>query len=301
MADPTAQIDGRSYKLFFVRGHMRSGTNWLANVLNLHPRINVQGEFHLEILYKAYQHFTTASWSMGSHEPIKTMARESFDRLVRQAMLTVAEKKPEAAWIGDRTPAPVHPFLPDARHIIIMRDGRDVLVSWTFHQLRIGGPFNEPHRTNLTALREKFKEDPTYFDEHPEELLTDEAWVRDVAWGWSCYMRDHQEVLDQIDKGEVTGRVCQVRYEDLHADPEGERAKLYRFLDLDPAQAEELSEKNKTTAGFSRKDPMSFFRAGRVGDWQTYRNGRFERWFEDVAGEHLRHLGYEPSGVRAQA
>jgi len=36
--------DAREYRAFFLRGRMRSGTNWACNLLNLHPKINCHGE-----------------------------------------------------------------------------------------------------------------------------------------------------------------------------------------------------------------------------------------------------------------
>ena len=33
--------------VFLLRGFVRSGTNWMGRILNLHPDINCQGEFHL--------------------------------------------------------------------------------------------------------------------------------------------------------------------------------------------------------------------------------------------------------------
>ena len=33
-------------KFFVVRGFMKSGTNWLCRLLNLHPDISCAGEFH---------------------------------------------------------------------------------------------------------------------------------------------------------------------------------------------------------------------------------------------------------------
>ena len=40
-AEPVA-----THEYFFVRGHPRSGTNWIGALLNLHPQINCWGEFH---------------------------------------------------------------------------------------------------------------------------------------------------------------------------------------------------------------------------------------------------------------
>ncbi len=296
--DPTATgADGRTYRLFFVRGHMRSGTNWLANLLNLHPRVWVGGEFHFELAYRGMHRFMNEGWSLGSREPIRSRASDAVAGLVRSSMVDACEGRvaglpgaPEKArvdWIGDRTPAVIEEFLPGARYLHIARDGRDVLVSWTFHQLNTGGPFAEPYRTRMERHRAQFAEDPTHFLRHPEQLLTDEAWVRETARHWGTFMRDRARLDDAAHAGAFTGRVCDVLYETLHRDTDTERVRVYRFLDLDPAEAAPLRAEDHTRAGFAHDDPTSFFRRGQPGDWKRYRNGEWEAWFEAAAGEWL--------------
>ena len=41
------------HSFFFVRGHPRSGTNWVGALLNLHPQVNCFGEFHFEDIRNA--------------------------------------------------------------------------------------------------------------------------------------------------------------------------------------------------------------------------------------------------------
>lgn len=292
-APATATTGGRTFNLFFLRGHMRSGTNWCGALLNLHPKIVCEGEFHLEILASAVKRYTTEAWSLGSREPLKSKATAMFEQMVRESLLTLADRKPGALWLGDRTPAPVDPHIPGARHIVIIRDGRDVLVSWTFHQLRHGWPHNFPPKSEMQPLLERFKADPDLFTANPELLLSHEGWVRSQARQWRTYIREHHETIARANRGEISARILPIRYEDLHADTESGRAEMYRFLDLDPAEAEPLSEKSKTVAGFKREDPKSFYRKGAVGDWPPYFTPEASRWFAEEAGEELIEMGYE--------
>jgi hypothetical protein len=135
----TVVVDGRPRRICFLRGHMRSGTNWMGSLLNLHPKVVVDGEFHLEMLKDSLNRFTSETWSLGSREPIKSIAEDWFQELVRRTVATVVAKRPNAEWLCDKTPAPIDRFLPGAPNLVIVRDGRDVATSWTFHQLRIGG------------------------------------------------------------------------------------------------------------------------------------------------------------------
>lgn len=285
-------VGGRRYNIFFLRGHMRSGTNWCARLLNLHPRITVRGEFHLELIARAVGRFTTETWSMGSKEPLRSSARDLLKDFVRSSIATLAEENPDAEWLGDQTPAPIEPMLDGARHIVMVRDGRDVLVSWTFHQLRHGGPPSEPLRSELAPLREAFQRDPTHFKRHPEQLLSVEPWVRSEARHWKSYIREHAETIARADSGEIDARILMVRYEDLHADTELWRRRMYELLEVDPDEAGAISARTRTTAGFDHDDPTQFNRRGQVGDWKNYATDRFLAWFEEEAGEELREWGY---------
>ena len=288
-------------EFFFVRGHPRSGTNWVGALLNLHPQINCFGEFHFEDIRNAIDTLQNQPWQITAREPLKTVMDDCFEEMVRRSMLTLESRKPMATWIGDRTPRGLRVFLEGAPYFLIIRDGRDILVSWTYHVLRM-----RPHVVNAVVpaeLREafgtkyeKFTADPGYFRKHPEELLTDEGWVRFVAGRWANWMRADREALERIERTELDARTMTIRYEELHADTEGGRRAMYRFLGLDPDEAGPLGRDSRTMPGFDEEDPTSFWRHGRIGDWKRYGNDRFKQWFKDSAGEVLVEFGYEKDG-----
>jgi len=292
-AGNTVVVDGKPRRICFLRGHMRSGTTWMGSLLNLHPKIFAEGEFHLEMLKDSLNRFTTETWSMGSREPLKTIANEWFQGLVRQMLSTVVAKRPSAEWLCDRTPAPIDTFLPGAPNFVIVRDGRDVATSWTLHQMRIGGPFSEPHRSQMADLRARFKADPNVFSANPHLLFSNQEWVRTCGRGWARYIRNHIEMIERSSRGEFDGPIMLLRYEQVHEDPENQRAAMYRFLGLDPAEARPMSEKTRTTPGFGREDPNSFYRKGEVGDWKNYVTDDFRRWYKEEAGDMLVAMGYE--------
>lgn len=289
-----------AHEVFFVRGHPRSGTNWVGALLNLHPQINCFGEFHFEDIRNAIDGLQAQPWQITAREPLKSVMDECFRDLVRRSVLTLKSRKPAARWIGDRTPRGLRVFIEHAPYILIIRDGRDILVSWTFHVLR-----QRPHvldvvvpadiRPGFNRLYEKFQADPRHFDAHPEELLSDEGWVRMVAGRWAGWMAADQASIQRIRAGEegARARLHVVRYEELHADTEGGRRAMYEFLGVDPDEAAPLSGETRTAAGFEQEDPQSFWRHGQVGDWKKYSNDRFKAWFKEAAGEALVSLGYE--------
>jgi hypothetical protein len=214
--------------------------------------------------------------------------------------MTLKARKPGAHWIGDRTPRGLRVFLQHAPYILIIRDGRDVLVSWTYHILR-----QRPHaidvlvpadiRAEFQPLYDRFQTEADHFARHPEELLSAEGWVRMVSKRWGDWMRIDQEAAAKIRAGEpeYEGRLLEVKYEALHADTEHGRRQMYEFLGLDPDEAAPISDASRTTAGFEKEDPASFWRHGQVGDWKRYTNDRFKQWFKESAGEELVRLGYE--------
>ncbi len=303
MAGEPARAQTIKHDFFFVRGHPRSGTNWVGALLNLHPQVNCWGEFHFEDIRNAIDGLQAHPWQITSRENLKKVMDDAFEDLVRKSILTLKERKPGAKWIGDRTPRGLRVFLEQAPYFLIVRDGRDIVVSWTFHVLRM-----RPHvldvvvpaelRPGFNRLYERFRADADHFRTHPHELLSDEGWVRMVASRWANWVRADAASAACIREGKKgsRGRLLELRYEQLHADTETWRTRMYEFLGLDPGEALPLSSETRTAPGFEKEDPMSFWRHGAVGDWKTYRNDDFVRWFKDSAGEVLVELGYEKDG-----
>lgn len=285
-------------RLFFVRGHPRSGTNWVGALLNLHPRINCHGEFHFEEIRRAVDSLQSQHWQITGREPLRSVLDHAFHQFVRTCVLSLDARKPGASWIGDRTPRALRPLVPGAPHFLIVRDGRDVLVSWTYHVLRqkpdvLGAVVPRPLLEGFESAVRRFQQDPACFRNHPELLLADEGWVRHVARRWAEWTRADHQAAALIDAGELDATVQTIRYERLHADTDAGRRAMYEFLGLDPAEAAPLSPESRTSPGFSRDDATSFFRHGQVGDWKAYATDCMRAWFKEEAGQALIDLGYE--------
>jgi hypothetical protein len=303
LTEPKApELHASKHGLFFVRGHPRSGTNWVGAVLNLHPQVNCFGEFHFEDIRNAIDLQQSHPWQITAREPLKSVMDECFRDMVRKAMLTLEGRKPGAHWIGDRTPRGLRVFIEGAPHFLIIRDGRDVLVSWTFHVLRMKSHVLDvivpaELRAEFDVLHAKFHADADHFRKHPEELLSQEGWVRLVVGRWAGWKKSDLASIKRIeaDDNGARAKLHVIRYEELHADTEGGRRKMYEFLGLDPDEALPLSGETKTAPGFEQEDPMSFWRHGKVGDWKRYQTDRFKAWFKEEAGDVLAELGYERS------
>lgn len=282
-------------QLFFVRGHPRSGTNWVGQLLNLHPAIRCVGEFHHEVFADAYVRFKDGEHLMGADPSVQLVIEANLRRLVRSSVLTAAsggmtdESWERVRWVGDRTPREIGRFHRTAPWIRIVRDGRDVAVSLTFHQMNIDGPELAKHRDGMREDVEAYRADVGYFEKHPERLLSCEGWVRHAAWLWANHQRRDQRLLDGMDEPNL----LDLRYERMHADVEGERNRMYEFLGVDPKEAAPVGAGSRTAAGLKQADPRGQNRKGVVGDWRHYFTDQAKAWFKEEAGEELVRAGYE--------
>jgi Sulfotransferase domain len=297
LASEPAAWRGRP-KPFFIAAFPRSGTNWLGALMGLHPRVVCTGEFTFHAMLNALETFTTAPGRLARQEPMRTQALRSFQRFVRDMMSGLEELRPGATHVGDHTPRPLRVFLPEAAYIVIVRDGRDIVVSLTYSVLARRAEWAVPF-----ALRGVFDRAWDQFHTSQgdartnqrlagEGLLAHEGWVRRVARQWADRVRDDLLGVSMIDRGALPGSVRVVRYEDLHAGTTRARDELLGFLGLDPAQAQPISEATRTTPGFTREDPTSHFRIGRVGDWREKLGASARAWVEQEAGTELAQMGY---------
>lgn len=273
----------------FVRGYMRSGTSWIRNLLNLHPRIVCFGEINLGVVRSGVKRITTdLDWCEGAQDPaVGKELWDSFHDMVRRTLTRLARRRPAAHIAVDCTPTGLTPLLPDAPHVLLQRDGRDVLVSWTYHCLANGiAPADPDDWPTREAMLARFREDPRWFEGQPEQLLADEAWVRHIIGDWAARVtNDHRAA------GQLAAPLLKVDYEHLHRNTEAARARLYTFLGVDPEQARPLDE--RTSPGFDRHDPSAHLRSGTIGGWRRYATPRARQIIKETAGEALILAGYE--------
>jgi len=288
------KVDGRDVRIFFMCGHPRSGTNWTKALLNLHPKIRCTGEFRFNALRRGFDQFARYEWHVAHKEPFRSISEACFQDTIRCFMAAVARRNPQATWVGDQTPRLLEPFLPGAPHFLVVRDGRDVMISIAHLALRTHGPIYSGKKADkeIGHLRKAFTADPAYFTTHPERLLENEWFARSLARDWA-----RQAELDTIalnamgSDGPQRGHL--VIYEKLHEDVEGERRRMYEFLELDPSEAAPISSSTRTKAGHDEERPDKFFRKGVTGDWRNYFSDRTKQIFKEEAGAELIALGYE--------
>ncbi len=283
-------------KIFFLRGYQKSGTNWLNNVLNLHPKILCRGEFAFSRIYD----FLNKTYMVSPfRKKFHAIATEKYQDLI-VACVTDQVKKENVEWFGARTPGSIEPILIKGAPIFyISRDGRDILVSTIYHQLRhaalseknLAKPEFKRIYNNNPFLYDKldlFKQDSNYFEKHPEELLTNKEYVQHNAGLWKRHIEKNINIYEQSKQGEIDAKIHFVKYEDMHQDLEGERKKLYEFLGLDPKEAGVLDK--LTSPGVKEVNNMKHNRKGIVGDWRNYFTDQVYDWYMEAAGDTIESL-----------
>lgn len=294
------EVKGRRHNYFFLCGCWRSGTHWVSRVLNLHPDIHIVGEFHFNHLLDGLGKFTATAkgcgvggWYQGHKPYLAKIATEGLRTTVRRCVYAATRSKPEALWIGDHSPRRLQEILPGAPNILVVRDGRDVLVSQAFHSLRASDLnfFRPQFRKFAQKHMDAFRADPESFKNTTRGFLCENQWVRLQARDWAAYIRNDLAARDRLVAAGTP--VFTIRYEDLHRDFENRRADLYRFFNLDPALAAPPSHETGTLPGFRKETVTSDNRKGVVGDWMNYFDDRIKRIFKEEAGQTLIDLGYE--------
>lgn len=277
----------RRPQLLTVRGYMRSGTNWVGNLLNQHPDITCLGEFHWHRMFEAFAELPLVGSGKPHHELAKAHVQEAVRRTIEDACRSRSRRR--VKWVGDRTPTEIDLQLyPNAHHVVIVRDLRDVVVSRAFHL------FSRPHiaenifRDPATAARlAEYQRNSHFFRENPEELLASDAIVRYTVTAWARHVRADEDTIRRNPQAPI----LRLRYEDLHRSTEAERRRMFVFLGVDPGRAPELG--GKTSAGFSFEQPAGILRKGAVGEWRTYFTAETHRLVGEEAGDVMTQLGYD--------
>ena len=285
MEHPDIQFT-KGKQFFVIRGFMKSGTNWICRLLNLHPEISCTGEFHWQKMSTPLLENLDNARFVIVQEGLRHKIWMRMDQFIKESI--VLANRPEAVWVGDRTPTYYEPTIViGARVFNLIRDGRDVLISRFYHLYNYPQVF--PRFMALPKMQdrlEKFRKDPSYFLANPGELLDCSEFILDTAKYWAATIEHNQRRLDE----NPDIQSLEVRYEQVHRDTEGVRRQLYRFLDVDPEMAEPLQF--NTQPGFEREMPNRFLRKGVVGDWKNYMTPHSKKLFKDAGGEMLIKLGY---------
>jgi len=273
----------------FVLGCAKSGTTWLADLLDAHPQIVIRGEggfaWRLHpILAQAFQAFNEHQKKM---QPIARLrdidlllaARAIIDGQFTRYLAESNRDPLSIRIIGDKTPQHsvgiplLNHLYADARFVHILRDPRDVATSAWFHFGR-----NESRS----------------FEQYIEYFIT-QAWPINVQSA-------------RRDGTPLSNRFFELRYEDLRAEPTGLLARLLTFLQVDADDAVIRACVDK--ASFERKsggrppgqkDNNSFYRSGTTGDWRNHIPVELAEACCAKIAPLMKACGYDPQSTPAES
>jgi hypothetical protein len=183
-----------------------------------------------------------------------------------------------------------HRVFPEARFVVIVRDGRDVTSSamhrWTagldvpylLRKARFVPAADLPYyavryaRSRLRRLGDPQKRLGTWGPRYDglDEAVTSRPLVEVCAQQWARCVESTERQITAVDPAAVH----RVRYEDLVADPAHETARLAAFLCVPPPATPPV------------------IRAGTVGRWRNQLGPAEVAGFDAVAGHTLTGLGY---------
>ena len=181
----------------------------------------------------------------------------------------------------------------------LTRDGRDVLTSLYFDRLRVARHTDRPGSARLARTYEKLlgkDYDPRDVVRHLPRFI--EFEFAHPGRGSSLNWRDH---VDSWAAGRGDGQVAYLTYEELIRDC---AAALGPALERITGQAtddwrlgvavEKFSMRRQTGRNPGEADPKDHIRKGVSGDWRNHFSREAAELFDQLAGDTLVGLGYEP-------
>lgn len=286
--------------LVMLIGSPRSGTTWLQSMLGSHPAIATPQETDL---FRVFLEPLAAAWdkqNSGTIDAEQTRRRkglpltiteheflEAAGTLLDTTLAAIQKLKPGASTIIEKSPAhsmcteTIVRFVPDARFLHIIRDGRDVADSlvaansdgwgskWAPNSVARAGRIWEQHL--LSARRAQQHSRDRYFELRYEDLLGPDAADLLIATFAFCGVAiDHSESCALLDANEFS-----------------------RMRTSGQVSNSILTGGESGDGELARAEPPGFFRRGGSGGWRTSWSMSDRRAFCSVAGALLADLGYE--------
>jgi hypothetical protein len=319
--------------VFFVVGQPKSGTGWLMKILNSHPEILCKGggrffgrelrneeakavqaarvvnaknppsSLHNAMLDAEYLKLWIESsvWSRDDdpEEHLAKLTRLAIDHFLMEKL-----SKTNKRLVGDKTPLFTTDVLketiliyPEAKLIHIVRDGRDVAVSWMHQLWKKDLDGMRKLKPEELAKRRAFYQNPQVFLASGEGIFLEDR-LRSTAEGW----RESVGRAVEDGPGLLGNNYAEVRYENLLERPEEETKRLLDFLGADTR--EKIVRRCVRSASFEVRSGRERgqenytldhgkHRKGIAGDWKNVFTERDKAVFKEAAGNLLIELGYE--------
>jgi hypothetical protein len=271
----------------FVIGCPKSGTTWVMNQLDGHPRIVLKGEgrFAWRLVpmigqaFRAFnddqkQHSSEAATLVNDVDFLLS-ARQLIDMILWRYVEASGKKPSTLQAVGDKTPQHsqnmglLDQLYPGCRFISVLRDPRDAATSAMHHFGKQDGRSREQYYRHFIQ----------------------EVWPAAIAGARQSARR----------LGLGPDRFIEVRYEDLHKDERGEVRRMLTFIAADAGDAAiesclQAGSFKSRAGGRDRgtEDKSSFYRRGVVADWLNHLTPQFAQELCAPIAGLMRECGYDP-------
>lgn len=260
-----------------LNGPAKSGTHLLSDCLSLMPKMMFSGK-----------HFALADFVTYPNNPWDAQFYLSTPRpaLDKRGLKSFLSGCPQGMFITMH--AKFHPDLwglveeLQFKHILLLRDPRDIVVSRTFFEMRETWLHHHSYYTKtLKNDEERILATICGFD---SGTATDRprASIRESFEGYMAYLDDPSTL------------VC--RFEDLVGlrGGGGDDKQLAEIMRIGDFVGRPLSREQAQLIARQMYSPASLtYRKGEIGDWKNHFTETHRRAFKDVAGDILLRLNYE--------
>ncbi|RFN60056.1 sulfotransferase domain-containing protein [Marixanthomonas ophiurae] len=280
-------------KLFFLTGYDKSGTTWIKNTINDINNFSCIG---------SNQYFDFLNTGTPESNILKTIkenkARESMlnisssfykEEFISRYTAKIAQlSKTTSVYFGEKStaqdPELINYYFPNSKTIILVRDMRDIIVSFAFH-------FDRRYKNRLqnwTQEKSKFNEDGTIKDDFIKREVTK--------------LKSYFHHVLNLNKG-IQETVKFVKYENLISENGFDSfLEILDFIDEnstiksteDFLAAWENNSFEKLSKGRKpgEKDDTSFFRNGLAGDYVNHLTPEQIRFIENELKEPISKFNY---------
>ncbi len=258
-----------------LNGPGKSGTHLLSDCLSLMPKMMFSGRhFALSEFFCARGGASDPRFGEPTSSPPLNVERlgRYLGRCPRGMFVTAHAR--------------FHPDFSDLleelrfKHVLLLRDPRDVAVSHAFYMLRdVLHQHHEYYTKKLKSAEERLMASIRGFEENAETYLPPigESFGAYLPWTHdpSTLVVRFEELIGPQGGGDAEKQLEQIK-------------RIGRFVER-PLHREEAARIARSMYG---KGSLTF-RKGRTGDWRDHFTEAHKRAFKDTAGELLIELGYE--------
>lgn len=289
-AIPNKNIDINEDKLFFLTGYDKSGTTWMRNALHQINDFSCIGSNQYFDFFdeKPEGVILNTIKNAEERESILNLSAKYFESTFKTDYYNrlVLASKSEASYYGEKSTIQdlnlIAHFFPTSKTIILIRDMRDILVSFAFH-------FDRKYK-NITKnwSRERSK-----IDENGK--IKNDFIEREIQ-KMKAYYQHIINFENQYQKNLIV-----VKYEDLISDKGFDYfMKMIKFINNN--ETEETKIKNawnkhtfeKLSKGRKpgEKDVTSFYRSGTAKDYLNHLTNEQIDWIERELKDQLSYFNY---------